>query len=69
LLSLESKLKIDSSLLDRMLEKGQEIKLAPHQAMIDEGETNPNIYIVKSGVIRGTNLSQNVEVTSGFALP
>ena len=69
LLSLESKLKIDSSLLDRMLEKGQEIKLAPHQAMIDEGETNPNIYIVKSGVIRGTKLSQNVEVTSGFALP
>lgn len=69
LLALEAKLKISDDLLDRLLEGGVEIRLAPHQAMIDEGEYNPDVYIVKSGIIRGTNLNQNVEVTSGFALP
>lgn len=69
LLALEAKLKIDDRLLDRLLAPGREISLAPHQTMLDEGDFNPDIYIVKSGIIRGTYLNQNVEVTSGFALP
>ncbi len=37
--------------------------------MIDAGEFNPNIYIVKYGLIRGTYLDKNMEKTAGFALP
>lgn len=69
LLALEAKLKIDDSLLDRLLKGGNEIRLSPHETMFDEGDSNPDIYIVKNGIIRGTHLCQNVEVTSGFALP
>lgn len=69
LLALEAKQQISAELFDRMLEGGEEIALAPYEPMIDAGDFNPNVYIVKEGLIRGTYLDKNTEKTAGFALP
>lgn len=69
LLALESKERMKDELFDRLLDGGEDIHLLTYEPMIDAGDFNPNIYIVKEGLIRGTYLDRNNEITVGFALP
>lgn len=69
LLALEARVRLREELFDRLLDGGEEIGLHTYQPMIDAGEFNPNIYIVKEGLIRGTYLDRNNEITAGFAIP
>lgn len=69
LLALEAKQRLREELFDELLAAGEEIVLSTYEPMIDAGEFNPNIYIVKYGLIRGTYLDKNMEKTAGFALP
>lgn len=69
LLALEAKERLRDELFDRLLDGGEEVSLLTYEPMIDAGDLNPNIYIVKEGLIRGTYLDRNNEITAGFALP
>lgn len=69
LLELEAKYRIKDSSMRYFLENSTIIQLKRHMPMIDAGEFNPNIYVVKSGVIRGTFIDGNIEKTAGFAPP
>lgn len=69
LLPLEAKQQLPDSIFDRLLSAGEELALPTYGTMIDAGEYDPDIYIVKSGMIRGTYLDKNLEKTAGFALP
>lgn len=69
LLALEAKQRLREEVFDELLAAGEEIVLSTYEPMIDAGEFNPNIYIVKYGLIRGTYLDKNMEKTAGFALP
>ncbi|MDE6359776.1 MAG: Crp/Fnr family transcriptional regulator, partial [Muribaculaceae bacterium] len=69
LLALEAKERLRDELFDRLLDGGEEVSLLTYEPMIDAGDFNPNIYIVKEGLIRGTYLDRNNEITAGFALP
>lgn len=69
LLSLEARQRLREELFDLFLDGGEEIPLSTYEPMIDAGDYNPNIYIVKDGLIRGTYLDKNNEITVGFALP
>lgn len=69
LLALEAKQQLREEIFDRLLEAGEEISLSTYEPMIDAGEFNPNVFIVKEGLIRGTYLEKNLEKTAGFALP
>lgn len=69
LLALEAKYQIDDRLVDELLSGGTEVALTTYEAMIDAGEYNPDIFVVKKGLVRGTYLDKNSEKTVGFALP
>lgn len=69
LLALEAKYQIDDRLFDELLSGGTEVALTTYEAMIDAGEYNPDIFVVKKGLVRGTYLDKNSEKTVGFALP
>lgn len=69
LLALEAKYRLREELFDELLGAGTVVKLTTYQPMIDAGEFNPDIYVVKEGLVRGTYLDRNVEKTAGFALP
>lgn len=69
LLSLEAHYRIRPELLDELLSAGTVINLDKYEALIDSGVYDPNIYIVKKGLIRGTYMDKNIEKTAGFALP
>ena len=69
LLALEATYKIDEELLDLFLSESKEINLPPRAAIIDSGEYNPNVYIIKKGLIRGFYQDNKNEKTVGFALP
>lgn len=69
LLALEARQQLREEIFDRLLEAGEEISLSTYEPMIDAGEFNPNVFIVKEGLIRGTYLDKNIEKTAGFALP
>ena len=68
LLAQESCFPIDPAILDEMLDNGESVVLKTYEPLIDTGKYDPNIYIVKSGLIRGTYLDKNIERTAGFAL-
>lgn len=69
LLALEAKQQLREEVFDTLLNGGEEIRLSTYEPMIDAGEYNPNVFIVKEGLIRGTYLDKNIEKTAGFALP
>lgn len=69
LLSLEANRQFDDSIFDRLLENAILVKLNKYQSLIDAGEYCADIFIVKKGIIRGTYIHNNTEVTTGFALP
>lgn len=69
LLALEAKKQLSETIFDRLLASGEEVTLPTYGAMIDAGVYDPDIYIVKKGMIRGTYLDKKLEKTAGFALP
>lgn len=69
LLSLEATYKLSDAVMDEFLAGAVTIQLSTYEPMIDAGKYDPNIYIVKQGLIRGTYLDGNMEKTAGFALP
>lgn len=69
LLELEANYRVAPELLERFLAGGKTITLDTYESMIDAGDYDPNIYVVKTGLIRGTYLDKNTEKTAGFALP
>ena len=68
-LALEAKYQLREAIFDELLASGEEVRLSTYDPMIDAGEFNPNVYIVKEGLVRGTYLDKNIEKTAGFALP
>lgn len=66
LLALEAKQRLREEVFDELLAAGEEIVLSTYEPMIDAGEFNPNIYIVKYGLIRGTYLDKNMEKNRRF---
>lgn len=54
---------------DRLVEGSKLITLRRREAMIDAGKYDPNIYIVKNGMVRLTYMDNNLERTRGFAMP
>lgn len=69
LLALEATYALHPDVMDRFLAGGSVIALDTYQPMIDAGEYDPNIYVVKTGLVRGTYMDRNSEKTAGFALP
>lgn len=69
LLELEAKYVVRHEVLDEFLAGGVPVSLDTYGPMIDAGEFNPDIYVVKDGLIRGTYMDKNIEKTVGFALP
>lgn len=69
LLALEAKYQINESVLGELLAEGTLVELATYEPMVDAGKFDPNVYVVKRGLIRGTYLDKNIEKTAGFALP
>lgn len=69
LLELEAKYVVRHEVLDEFLAGGVPVSLDTYGPMIDAGEFNPDIYVVKEGLIRGTYMDKNIEKTVGFALP
>lgn len=69
LLALEAKYRLRPEIMDRFLAGGSLVTLDTYEPMIDAGAYDPNIYIVKTGLVRGTYLDKNIEKTAGFALP
>lgn len=70
LLALEAQYRLRSELMDEFLAGADDIiHLDTYQPMIDEGKFDPDIYIVKTGLIRGIYHDRNMEKTAGFALP
>lgn len=69
LIALETTKVLSPELMDELVRPGKILQLETYEAMIDAGVYDPNIYIVKKGLIRGTHLDKNIEKTSGFALP
>lgn len=69
LLALEATYRLRPETMEEFLAGGTLIALDTYEPMIDAGVFDPNIYIVKTGLIRGTYLDKNTEKTAGFALP
>ncbi len=69
LLRMEAKQEISDELLDRLLALGTEISLNTYEPLIESGKINPDVFIIKSGLVRGTYEKVNSEITGGFALP
>lgn len=69
LLALEAKYQIDTAILEKLLQGGSVVSLNKYEPLIDAGEYNPDIYVVGDGLIRGTYIDKNAEITAGFALP
>lgn len=69
LLSFECTSVVSPRILDELLKSGEVRMLDTYEEMIDAGVYDPNIYIVRRGLVRGTYLDGNIERTAGFALP
>lgn len=69
LISQEAKIQLPYEFWEDFLKDAEVIRLKRKEAMIDAGEYDPDIYIVKDGLIRGTFMDKTSERTAGFALP
>ena len=67
--ALETTYRIDETILDSILKAGKVESLKCYEPVIETGEYDPDVYVVKEGLIRGTYLDGNIEKTAGFALP
>ncbi len=69
LLNEEGKYKLSADIMDKFLAKADLIVLKKDQAVVDEGEVNKDIYIVKDGIIAYTYMDGSDERCYAFALP
>ncbi len=69
LLDAECGYRMKDETMDRFLGLMAEIKLKRNQPLIDYGERNNNIYVVRKGILRVANFDGFNEITWGFALP
>ncbi len=69
LISEEAKIRIPEALWEELFSYSTVRTLKRKEAMIDAGDFDPDVYFVKSGLIRGTFMDKTSERTAGFALP
>ena len=69
LLARESWLRPSEALLDQFLAPAESISLKKNEVLIMSGKYDPNIYIVKEGIIRYSYMHGVKETTFIFALP
>ncbi|MDE6391953.1 MAG: Crp/Fnr family transcriptional regulator [Muribaculaceae bacterium] len=69
LLNLECDRTLDSKEWDSLFSLATEIVLQKGEVLISPGETRPDVYIVKEGIIRGVDFNGNQERTFCFGLP
>lgn len=60
---------VSDQVLLKFLESAQEITLKRNQAIVDEGEINSDIHIVREGVIRYCYQRKGRDITAYFAMP
>lgn len=68
LLADECHYQLSDDVMDRFLSCGELVSLKPGEVLIHTGQYDPNIYIVKSGVIRHAFMNGCNEITATFAL-
>ncbi|MPM82677.1 hypothetical protein SDC9_129739 [bioreactor metagenome] len=69
LLAQECSLKLSEELIDKLLAPAETIELKRNEVLIMSGRYDPNIYIVKDGVMRYSYMDGVKEITFVFALP
>lgn len=69
LLHAECPYRMADKTMDTFLGLMTEIPLRNKEALIPYGKFDPNIYVVKSGIVRHTYFSGLKEITFGFSLP
>lgn len=69
LLNDESQYKLSPHIMDEFLGKSEPLHLKRGQVLIDEGDTNKNIYILKKGIMAYTYMDGSSERCYAFALP
>lgn len=69
LLAQECLFKPSDALLDEFLAPAEVIELKRNEVLVMSGQTDPNIYIVKDGVLRYSYMDGVRDVTFVFALP
>lgn len=69
LLANECSFRPSGKLLDELLAPAESIELKKNEVLIMSGRLDPNVYIVKSGVMRYSYMNGIREVTFAFALP
>ena len=69
LLLLEANRPVAREELLRLVDGAREISLSTYDPLIDSGQFDSNIYIIKSGLLRGTYLDNGRERTVAFGLP
>lgn len=67
-LSDEAPFKLSAETMDKFCSIMEEKHLKKRDVMIQCGELNDNIYIVKEGIVRRTHMDGDKEVTVAFAL-
>ncbi len=69
LVAEEAKIRLPKGFWEELFSYSTVRTLKRKEAMIDAGEFDPDVYFVKSGLIRGTFMDKTSERTAGFALP
>jgi len=60
---------VSDGVLMQFLEHAQEVSLKRNQVLVEEGEINPDIHIVREGVIRYCYQRDGRDITAYFAMP
>lgn len=68
-LKKEGIIPVSDAVLQKFLEPAEEIVLKRNQLIVDEGEVNPDIHIVREGVIRYCYQREGRDITAYFAMP
>lgn len=69
MLSEESDHPLSDPIFDAIVENSDTRTYARREAIIDIGQTDPDVYIITEGVVRGYMLSDGVEQNKFFGLP
>ncbi len=69
LLNAECGYRMKDETMDMFLDSMTEMKLKRNQPLIDYGECDSNIYVVRKGILRVAYFDGFKEITWGFALP
>ncbi len=69
LLKVECDYRMKDETMDMLIESMTELKLKANEPLIDYGALDSNIYILKSGIIRGAYFNGFKEMTYAFGIP